>query len=261
MTDIGQLTPAKTIIAMPENRGRINTVKALRSIGTGTNFICKEVLIDVLFGANGETQVQIWRKIKDAIVYVDDASRAAYFSVRTGARLRGIALLRSRTAAVPLDWRNQPCRTDRLRAGLQAALARLSEGFNTGIETACSALQPSNAEVDELGRNRAYVARFAAWRESARYRNLLPCDRDCHSCRRQCFPFVIGHEERPIDGGSLAVLVGATAQTACLAQERRPSRTVCAGSIESIRNSADSALLRESSPKAGLESRTGLLWN
>jgi hypothetical protein len=62
---------------------------------------------------------------------------------------------------------------ERLRASLQGALARLSDDFNSGIEAACIALQPSGGEVDEFGREQAYAARFASWRDSAKYRNLF----------------------------------------------------------------------------------------
>jgi hypothetical protein len=51
---------------------------------------------------------------------------------------------------------------ERLRASLQGALARLSDDFNSGIEAACIALQPSGGEVDEFGREQAYAARFAS---------------------------------------------------------------------------------------------------
>jgi hypothetical protein len=86
-----------------------------------------------------------------------------------------VALLCCVLALLQYRWIGEIGRAeqDRLRAGLPGALVRLSEGFNTGIEAACAALQPSNAEVDEWGRNRAYAARFAAWRESERYRNLF----------------------------------------------------------------------------------------
>ena len=62
---------------------------------------------------------------------------------------------------------------ERLRASLQGELARLSESFNWGIEAACVALQPSGTEVDELGREQAYAARFRTWQDSAKYRTLF----------------------------------------------------------------------------------------
>jgi signal transduction histidine kinase len=86
-----------------------------------------------------------------------------------------VAVLCCVLAVLQYRWIGEISRAeqDRLRAGLQSALARLSEGFNSGIEAACAALQPSNPEVDELGRDRAYSARFAAWRASAKYPNLF----------------------------------------------------------------------------------------
>ena len=59
------------------------------------------------------------------------------------------------------------------RAGLQRELARLSEDFNSSLEAACVALQPSSVEVNELGPAQAYSARFAKWREASRYRDLF----------------------------------------------------------------------------------------
>ena len=40
---------------------------------------------------------------------------------------------------IPLDREISRAEQDRLRAGLQSALARLSEGFNSGIQAACAA--------------------------------------------------------------------------------------------------------------------------
>jgi signal transduction histidine kinase len=62
---------------------------------------------------------------------------------------------------------------ERLKGGLQAALQRLSQDFNSAIEAACAALQPSNGEVDEKGRDEAYAARFDRWRNVSRHVDLF----------------------------------------------------------------------------------------
>src|SRR4051812_39172155 len=86
-----------------------------------------------------------------------------------------VAVLCCVLAVLQYRWIGEISRAeqDRLRVGLQSALARLSQGFNSGIEAACAALQPADPEVEELGRDRAYSARYLAWRESAKYRNLF----------------------------------------------------------------------------------------
>jgi signal transduction histidine kinase len=58
---------------------------------------------------------------------------------------------------------------DRLKAGLGASLSRVSQSFNSDLETACSALLPSNAEVEAAGREEAYSKRYQRWRNSARH--------------------------------------------------------------------------------------------
>ena len=53
---------------------------------------------------------------------------------------------------------------ERLRSGLESSLRRLSRDFNTEITSACAALLPSFRQVEELGREGAYSARYARWR-------------------------------------------------------------------------------------------------
>jgi signal transduction histidine kinase len=86
-----------------------------------------------------------------------------------------VALLCCVLAFLQYRWIGEISRAeqDRLRNGLRIALARISEEFNSGIESACAALQPANPEIENLGRERAYSARFAVWHKSAKYRNLF----------------------------------------------------------------------------------------
>jgi signal transduction histidine kinase len=62
---------------------------------------------------------------------------------------------------------------ERLKDGLQAALQRLSQDFNVTIESACAALQPSDREVHEMGREQAFAARFERWRNLTRHTELF----------------------------------------------------------------------------------------
>jgi signal transduction histidine kinase len=62
---------------------------------------------------------------------------------------------------------------ERLRSGLQTSLQRLSQNFNTEIEAACAALQPSNRQVEEQGREAAYAARYEVWRHTSRHADLF----------------------------------------------------------------------------------------
>src|SRR5262245_55506599 len=62
---------------------------------------------------------------------------------------------------------------ERLKGGLQIALQRLSQDFNSTIESACATLQPSNREVEEKGRDEAFADRFERWRNSTRHPELF----------------------------------------------------------------------------------------
>jgi hypothetical protein len=78
-------------------------------------------------------------------------------------------------AILQYRWIGEISRADeeRLKGGLQAALQRLSQDFNTRIESAAAALQPSNRDVDEKGRDEAFAARFERWRNSTRHAELF----------------------------------------------------------------------------------------
>jgi signal transduction histidine kinase len=62
---------------------------------------------------------------------------------------------------------------ERLRAGLQASLHRFSQEFNAEVRVACAALVAGGFEPDPAGREEAYAARYAQWRESAPHGGLL----------------------------------------------------------------------------------------
>lgn len=91
------------------------------------------------------------------------------------AALVALAILCCSLAVLQYSWIGAISRAEqeRLKTGLQSALNRLSDNFDEEIESACFALQPSNAEVDELGRENAYVARYAQWRSSTRHPELF----------------------------------------------------------------------------------------
>jgi len=53
------------------------------------------------------------------------------------------------------------------QADLQAAANKLSSAFNAELNTAAEALQPSDQQVQEVGRQKAYETRYSAWRAAA----------------------------------------------------------------------------------------------
>src|SRR6478672_6428201 len=91
------------------------------------------------------------------------------------AALVALAILCCSLAVLQYSWIGAISRAEqeRLKTGLQSALNRLSDNFNEEIESACFALQPSGAEVDELGRENAYAARYGQWRNSTRHPELF----------------------------------------------------------------------------------------
>ena len=56
---------------------------------------------------------------------------------------------------------------------LQAAANNLSSAFNAELNTSAAALQPSDQQVQDLGRTKAYENRYTAWRASARIRGMF----------------------------------------------------------------------------------------
>jgi len=56
---------------------------------------------------------------------------------------------------------------------LQASANKLSSTFNAELSAAAEALQPNDQQVQEVGRQKAYEARYAAWRASAAHPRLF----------------------------------------------------------------------------------------
>ena len=54
---------------------------------------------------------------------------------------------------------------DRMRAELQSRLGLLAASFNSELSGACSALIPDGSEIEKLGREKAYGARYENWRK------------------------------------------------------------------------------------------------
>jgi signal transduction histidine kinase len=50
---------------------------------------------------------------------------------------------------------------------LQAAVNKLSNAFNTDLSAAADALQPTDQEVQEMGREKAYESRYSQWKSTA----------------------------------------------------------------------------------------------
>jgi signal transduction histidine kinase len=52
---------------------------------------------------------------------------------------------------------------DRMRADLQSRLGLLSSNLNDEVTNACSDLFPDSAQIEKLGREKAYIARYENW--------------------------------------------------------------------------------------------------
>ena len=79
-----------------------------------------------------------------------------------------LAVLCGALALLQHQWLGEISRAegDRLRTSLQAELGLLSRDFNTEITSACAALIPSTADIEKLGREKAYSSRYFQWKES-----------------------------------------------------------------------------------------------
>lgn len=62
---------------------------------------------------------------------------------------------------------------DRMRDALQTALTRFSQDFNTELANAISLLRPPSQQIEELGRETAYLNGFARLQESGRQAKLF----------------------------------------------------------------------------------------
>lgn len=86
-----------------------------------------------------------------------------------------LAVLCSILAVLQYRWLGEISRgeRDRLQAGLQSALDRLRHEFNSEITAACAALMPTGSQVDEMGREAAYIDRYIRWKDSGRHDRLF----------------------------------------------------------------------------------------
>jgi len=62
---------------------------------------------------------------------------------------------------------------ERLESGLQSTLNRFSRDFNAEIASACIALLPTSSLIDAMGRDEAYAARYAQWRDAGIHGKLF----------------------------------------------------------------------------------------
>ena len=69
-------------------------------------------------------------------------------------------------AILQYTWLTQfaSAQRDQLRQDLQNHLSLLARSFNDEISNATAALTATASEIDEIGRDRAYAARYASWR-------------------------------------------------------------------------------------------------
>lgn len=61
----------------------------------------------------------------------------------------------------------------KLQDYLQSSINAISRDFNLELNRACDALLSTDAEVKELGRERAYERRYSQWKHSTRNSNLF----------------------------------------------------------------------------------------
>ncbi len=61
----------------------------------------------------------------------------------------------------------------KLQENLQASLTEISRDFDSELNDACAALVPTDAEMKEMGRERAYEHRYARWKDSASHAGLF----------------------------------------------------------------------------------------
>ncbi len=56
---------------------------------------------------------------------------------------------------------------------LQAAVNKLSSAFNTDLSAAAEALQPTDLQVQEMGREKAYESRYSQWKSTAAHPRMF----------------------------------------------------------------------------------------
>lgn len=89
--------------------------------------------------------------------------------------LGGLGVLSGLLALLQYRWLGEVSfgERERMRAGLNTSLSRLSQDFNTDLTTACGALlSPVEGEGDETG-EAIYAARYAVWKENSHHAGLF----------------------------------------------------------------------------------------
>jgi signal transduction histidine kinase len=78
-------------------------------------------------------------------------------------------------AIVQYRWIGEVSRaeSDRLHAGLETSLNRLSQEFNVEVNAAAAGLLPDRSMRDLAERRQEYVARYTLWRDSSRHSSLF----------------------------------------------------------------------------------------
>lgn len=78
-------------------------------------------------------------------------------------------------ASLQYVWIGEISRAERTRLldGLQSSVQRLARDSNAELSALAAGLRPTNEEIESNGRERAYAARLARWRESASNPALL----------------------------------------------------------------------------------------
>jgi signal transduction histidine kinase len=91
------------------------------------------------------------------------------------ASLGVLALLCSVLAVLQYRWIGEISRAEqeRLQAGLQLSLNRISQDFTGTIGAASAALIPGEPEIEDMGKQAAYASRYSQWRETAAHGRLF----------------------------------------------------------------------------------------
>lgn len=89
-------------------------------------------------------------------------------SVRDWALVVALVLLTTILAILQYRWlgRVSAGERERMRAGLEASLRHLRQEFNDAITSACAALMPAPAQIDEANVEQSYIERYTLWKES-----------------------------------------------------------------------------------------------
>ena len=79
-----------------------------------------------------------------------------------------LALACAILAVLQFRWIGEVSKAERQRLGEEVAakLSLFRRAFNDEIDRSAAALVPSNAQIDDLGREQAYAAQYKAWEQS-----------------------------------------------------------------------------------------------